>query len=106
MLWEKWRRNSESYKVLRAQTGEGALLTRDPVFKTGKVGPWRRLPRVEHLHRPAGHHHYAKPSGRANRLLTRRERDIDSPLIELELLATHTAHAVHDDQRLGAHAAH
>lgn len=78
----------------------------DPVGHGGVVGSRRGGTGAETVDGARGAHDDAETGRAADGLLAGSHDDIKVPLVKSNLLATDTAHTVHDDESLGAHAAH
>ena len=78
----------------------------DPVGHGGVVGSRRGGAGAETVNGARGAHDDAETGWAADGLLAGSHNDIEVPLVESDLFATDTADTVHDDEGLGAHAAH
>lgn len=93
-------------REVRGLAGLVVLHDGQPVGHGGVVGQRRGLARLEAVDGALRHHQDAEARRAADGLLAGGQDDVQVPRVEGDLLAADAAHAVDDDQRLRADAAH
>lgn len=91
-------------REIRRLLGLVVLHDGKPVLPRSEVGSGPCLAVLEGLDGTAGSHQDGQTGGATDTLLRGSEHNVKLPVVEPDLLAADTAHAVHDDEGLGADA--